>query len=590
MTWREKLQAIHGRFRPGFGAFTLAAALALVATGLLMGLYNERAYRVQNVQAVEVQAQILAASVTAALAFEDHETAREYVEALSANPEVEAAGVYDTQGRLLAGYARGGAKPPPPVAAPHPNGANGRHIVVTTQVRQGQNVQGSVYLRTMAETLPQRLARYTGIAVLLVMAALLVAVLGVGQALLRRANARLEERALALGEANNALQIHIQERERAEEALRQGQKMEAIGKLTGGLAHDFNNLLMVASGGLDVLIKSDDPVKRQRFATAVRQALDRGAELTGKLLAFSRRSPLRPEVIDLSARIPDLLILLERSLREDIEVEMRLADDLWPIAADPTQLEVSLLNIAVNARDAMAKGGHLTIVGENQPGLADGELKGDFVRLSVIDNGAGMPAEHIARAFEPFFTTKEVGRGTGLGLSQVYGFTRASGGDVRIESAPGLGTVVSLFLPRSELPAPAKAPTASQPTTPGQGRVLLVEDDDNVAMVVLEMLQTLAYQPTRVDSGAAALKMLRQRGDFDLVFSDMVMPGGMGGMDLAKAVSQKYPTLPVILTTGFSEAAAAAAKAGFRVLPKPYAIEALASELDTAKRQAPPAP
>ncbi|SFJ37129.1 ATP-binding protein [Caulobacter sp. UNC279MFTsu5.1] len=584
MTRPDGFQPRHGRSGFAFGGLAIAAALALVAMGLVMGFYNERTFRAQKTQEVAVQAQILAASVTAALAFDDRKVAQEYVEALSANPEVEAAGVYDIQGRLLAGHARPNAPPPPAVAASSP-ASDSRYIVVTAPVRQGQSVMGSVYMRTVVEPLPRRLARYAGVGLLLVMAALLVGVLGAGQTLLRRANARLEERAQALGEANNALQIHIQERERAEEALRQGQKMEAIGKLTGGLAHDFNNLLMVASGGLDILEKSDDPVKRQRFAGAVRQALDRGAELTGKLLAFSRRSPLKPEIVDLSKRIPDLSILLERSLREDIAVELRLAKDLWPIEVDSTQLEVSLLNIAVNARDAMAKGGTLTIVAENQPDLAQGELVGDFVRLSIIDDGVGMPAEHIARAFEPFFTTKEVGRGTGLGLSQVYGFTRASGGDVRIESAPGLGTVISLFLPRSDKAAPVATPSSARPTaSENQGRVLLVEDDDNVAMVVLEMLQSLAYQPTRVDSGAAALRMLKQRSDFDIVFSDMVMPGGMGGMDLARAVSQKYPSLPVVLTTGFSEAATAAAQAGFRVLPKPYAIEALASELGAARQ------
>ena len=584
MTWRDRFQPRNGRSGFAFGGLAIAAALALVAVGLVMGFYNERTFRAQKTQEVAVQAQILAASVTAALAFDDRKVAQEYVEALSANPEVEAAGVYDIQGRLLARHARPNAPPPPAVATGSP-ASDSRYIVVTAPVRQGQSVMGSVYMRTVVEPLPRRLARYAGVGLLLVMAALLVGVLGAGQTLLRRANARLEERAQALGEANNALQIHIQERERAEEALRQGQKMEAIGKLTGGLAHDFNNLLMVASGGLDILEKSDDPVKRQRFAGAVRQALDRGAELTGKLLAFSRRSPLKPEIVDLSKRIPDLSILLERSLREDIAVELRLAKDLWSIEVDSTQLEVSLLNIAVNARDAMAKGGTLTIVAENQPDLAQGELVGDFVRLSIIDDGVGMPAEHIARAFEPFFTTKEVGRGTGLGLSQVYGFTRASGGDVRIESAPGLGTVISLLLPRSDKAAPVATPSSARPTaSENQGRVLLVEDDDNVAMVVLEMLQSLAYQPTRVDSGAAALRMLKQRSDFDIVFSDMVMPGGMGGMDLARAVSQKYPSLPVVLTTGFSEAATAAAQAGFRVLPKPYAIEALASELGAARQ------
>jgi len=582
MSWRDRFK--FGRTGFMFGGLALVGALALVTMGLVMGVYNERAYRIQKTREVAVQAQILAASITAALAFDDRKVAQEYVEALRANPEVEAAGVYDTTGQRVAGYARTGAAPPPDRPNVEGVAPDDHYRIVTAPVRQGEIALGSVYLRSVVEPLPRRLARYAGIAVLLVMAVLLVSVLGVGQALLRRANARLEERALALGVANNALQIHIQERERAEEALRQGQKMEAIGKLTGGLAHDFNNLLMVASGGLDILEKSDDPAKRKRFGAAVRQALDRGAELTSKLLAFSRRSPLKPEVVDLSTRIPALSILLERSLRQDIELELRLADGLWPVEVDPTQLEVSLLNVAVNARDAMPKGGKLTVIAENVYDLVENDLNGDFVRLAVLDEGVGMPEEHIARAFEPFFTTKEVGRGTGLGLSQVYGFTRASGGDVRIESAPGLGTVVSLLLPRSTKTPPAAIPgPAPVADRARQGRVLLVEDDDTVAMVVVEMLQALAYQPIRVASAAAALRMLDQSGDFDIVFSDMVMPGGMGGMDLARAVSQKYPRLPIVLTTGFSEAATAAAQAGFRVLPKPYAIEALANELGAVR-------
>jgi signal transduction histidine kinase len=567
--------------------FTLTLALlgatALLIVGLLMGVYNERLYRAQKAREVAVQAQILGASVGAALVFEDRTVAQEYIDALRLNPEVEAASVYDVSGRRLAAYARAGAAPAPlkPIS---PAAGASRRLAVFVPALQDNLTVGTVYLRTLVEPLPRRLARYAGVAVLILMAAMLLGVLGVGHALLGRANAKLGERAQALADANNALQIHIQERDRAEAALLQAQKMEAIGKLTGGIAHDFNNLLMVASGGLDILERTEDQTKRARFSAAVRQALDRGAELTSKLLAFSRRSPLKPESVDLLDRIPDLTVLLERSLREDIVVDLRLAPDLWPVEVDPAQLEVALLNIAVNARDAMVKGGTLTIAGENLTAFTDGELNGNFVRLDVIDEGAGMSAEQVARAFEPFFTTKEVGRGTGLGLSQVYGFVRASGGDVRLRSTPEEGTTVSLYLPRSDrAPVTARVSSTAATGPAAPGRVLLVEDDDQVAEVVIEMLHRLSYNPTRVASAKAALALLARDRAFDLLFSDMVMPGGMGGMDLARVVSQSCPDLPIVLTTGFSEAATSAARAGFRVLPKPYSIDALASELGAAR-------
>jgi len=582
-----RAQALLHQVKPKL-ALTLAllGAVTLLVVGLLMGVYNERLYRTQKAREVAVQARILGASVAAALVFEDKSTAQEYVDALRLNPEVEAAGVYDSAGGLLAAYTRAGAVPPQAASGPWAPDPRRFAVIIPVEIPVQQEIHrvGSVYLRALAEPLPRRLARYAGAAVLMLMAALLLGVLGAGHALLGRANGKLAERAQALADANNALQIHIQERDRAEEALRQAQKMEAIGKLTGGIAHDFNNLLMVASGGLDVLDRTEDALKRARFTTAVRQALERGAELTAKLLAFSRRSPLKPEAVDLRDKLPDLTVLLDRSLREDITVEVRLASDLWPVEVDPAQLEVALLNIAVNARDAMPGGGALTILGVNQERLADGELVGDFVRLDVVDEGAGMSAEQLARAFEPFFTTKEVGRGTGLGLSQVYGFARASGGDVRLCSQPGQGTTVSLYLPRSDrAPATAHHPVMATPTAVLPGRILLVEDDDQVAEVVIEMLQRLSYSPTRVASAKAALTLLAEDRAFDLMFSDMVMPGGMGGMDLARAVSQRCPNLPIVLTTGFSEAATSAARAGFRVLAKPYSIDALASELGAAR-------
>ena len=456
------------------------------------------------------------------------------------------------------------------------------HIIVGAPVIQAGEVLGSVYLRTAAEPLSGRILRYAAIGLLGVMASLVVVVLAVFNAGQRRANR-------ALGEANEALRLQIEQRQKAEEALRQSQKMEAMGQLTGGVAHDFNNLLMVASSGLDLLDRTADPARREVLKGAVRQALDRGAGLTRQLLAFSRRSPLKSTVVDLAAQIEGMRVLLDRSLREDITVRIETAPDLWPVEVDAGQLEVAVLNIAVNARDAMPSGGTITIRVVNRPDQEIEELDGDFVELSVTDTGKGMSAETIQRVFEPFFTTKDVGKGTGLGLSQVYGFTRASGGDARIMSEPGKGSTVALYFPRSTNalaePVEEAAPTAPLQAPAGY-RILLVEDDDAVAAAVGGMLSELGYRHVRVANATAALEALESGEAVDLVFSDMVMPGVIDGVTLAQSIRARWPELPVVLTSGFSEAADTASREGWRLLAKPYRIDALAAELAAARAEA----
>ncbi len=259
--------------------------------------------------------------------------------------------------------------------------------------------------------------------------------------------------------------------------------------------------------------------------------------------------------------------------------------------ADASQLELALLNLAVNARDAMPGGGVVRIEGENIRALDDGELKGDYVRLSVTDTGRGIAPDQIAHVFEPFFTTKDVGKGTGLGLSQVYGFARGSGGDARVESVLGRGATVSIYLPRSEKPLAPFAPAepAAAPAETGVGKILLVEDDPAVAAMVSEMLKDLGYEVRHVSAAAAALEALEGEPGFDLMFSDMVMPGEMDGIELAREVGRRRPDLPVLLTTGFSPAAAAAQREGRRLLPKPYSIEGLSEAVRSAlgaRRQA----
>ena len=541
-------------------------AVAVVLSAFAMAVYNERLGQQERFRQAEVQLRILAGSMAAPLAFDDRSAAREYVGAQSSNPDVEAVAAYDMQGGLAAGYTRAGAAPPARNVLGPPR-IEGARLILTAPVTEGETVLGSVYLRTVLESPTRRAMRYAGFALLIVMAALLVAVLGA-------ANAREAE-------AYRKLKAEIREREKAEDALRQSQKMEAMGQLTGGVAHDFNNLLMVASSGLDLLERTSDPARRERLRDGIRQAIDRGASLTQQLLAFSRRSPLKPEVIDIGQRLSGMHAILDRSLREDVTVRMMLPPDLWRVEVDASQLEVAVLNIAINARDAMPDGGTITIEARNEPsGRPDGS--GDMVRLSIRDTGVGVAPDMIGRLFEPFFTTKAVGKGTGLGLSQVYGFARASGGEVGVDSVLGEGTTIWLRIPRSTKAPAALAPLVARAPVagPGRQRVLLVEDDDSVAQLVEEMLRELGYEVKRVGDGASALDALRVDPGYQLVFSDMVMPGDIGGLDLARDISRLRPDLPVVLTTGYSAAAAAATKEGRRVLVKPYRIEALAAELD----------
>ena len=379
----------------------------------------------------------------------------------------------------------------------------------------------------------------------------------------------------------------VTDRRAVEERLRHAQKIEALGQLTGGMAHDFNNLLTVISGGLEMIDRQRDPARRARLLSGMHQAVERGSGLSRQLLAFSRRKPLRQEPVDLRRRIGGMQELLDRSLRGDVSVRTELDPDLWPVLVDPSELELVILNLAVNARDAMPDGGTIVIAGSNAPGL-DGDdlgedgLRGDFVRLSVIDTGTGMPPDVVARVFEPFFTTKEIGKGSGLGLAQAHGFAQASGGGVRIDSAPGMGTTIALLLPRTtDLPAtslpPTPAPLPEKAVQPASAaHVLLVEDDDEVAALSIEMIEHLGYAATRVAGATAALGALAHGRAIDLVFSDVMMPGTMNGVALAREIGRRRPGLPVLLTSGYAEAARRQTE-DLLVLDKPFRLEELAA-------------
>ncbi|MEA3030042.1 MAG: hypothetical protein QOG13_1367 [Sphingomonadales bacterium] len=554
------------------------AIVAMVALLLLAGigiiLQNEAAYRDLQAQETRVQADILAASVTAALDFSDRQAAQQAVDVIRVNRQIRAVGVYDAGGALIAGYGRDGAGPPARYAEPLPPA--GSAVSATVPVTSGAERIGTVYIAADPEPLSRRLTRYLVIGLLVVMAALVVAVLGIAQSALRRVNRALEERAGALVRANAELKVQISERTKAEDQLRQAHKMQALGQLTGGIAHDFNNLLTVIQGSADMLRRTAlDDAKRIRYAEAVVQASSRAAALTGQLLAFARRQPLQPEIIDVNDLIRDMTDLLDRTIGERIEVRTILAPNACTVEADRAQLESALLNIAVNARDAMPEGGLLTI----RTASVREARSGQMIALSVNDSGVGMDEDTLGRAFEPFFTTKATGKGTGLGLSQVYGFASQSGGDVRIDSATGEGTTVTLLLPCSGAPGGRRA--QAEPGSVQQrrtGRILLVEDNEEVGEFAETLLGELGHEVMRVRSGEEALAAALA-GAFDVVFSDVVMPG-MSGLELAEQLAETRPQVPVILTTGYSDEIARSGAGGRSVILKPYRLETLAAALD----------
>jgi PAS domain S-box-containing protein len=381
----------------------------------------------------------------------------------------------------------------------------------------------------------------------------------------------------------------VTHRRAVEERLRVAQRIEALGQLTGGVAHDFNNLLQVISAGLQVVGRQSDPQRRERIFASMKQAVDRGARLCRQLLAFSRRQALKPEAVDLERLIGEMGELLNRGLRSDVQIQTAFTDELWCVEVDPGELKLVILNLALNARDAMPNGGRIEVSARNCPALADHDLSGDFVRLDIADSGVGMSADVLVHAFEPFFTTKEVGSGSGLGLSQAHGFAKASGGAVRIASTPGRGTSVSLFLPRT-LKVPALSPHATAPAGDhaiSAGQVLVVEDDDEVAALTVEMIKQLGYDTTRVASAEAALGALANRRSVDIVFSDIMMPGRMDGVELAREIRRRRPDLPVLLTSGYAEGARRNAGAQeIKIIPKPYRIDELRDALAAVRQDA----
>ncbi|SFR85662.1 PAS domain S-box-containing protein [Sphingomonas jatrophae] len=373
-----------------------------------------------------------------------------------------------------------------------------------------------------------------------------------------------------------ALALH-----QAEEQLRQAQKMEAVGQLTGGVAHDFNNMLTIIRSSTDLLRRPDLPeARRRRYIDAIAETSDRAAKLTGQLLAFARRQALKPEVFDMGDRVAAMDDMLRSIVGPRVRIVTDLACGGCFVEADRSQFETALINMAANARDAMDGDGelHISVRALDHKPMIRGHAStgGRFVALSVTDSGSGIAPERIAQVFEPFFTTKEVGRGTGLGLSQVYGFAKQSGGDVDVASTPGQGACFTLYLPNVDAAlVPARMAPRATATTPGGGRrVLVVEDNLDVGTFSTQILQDLGYETRWAANAKEALALLGGGLTVDAVFSDVVMPG-MSGVELGEEIRRRWPDLPVILTSGYSHVLAEEGRHGFELLQKPYAIEEL---------------
>ncbi|MFN3451304.1 MAG: response regulator, partial [Sphingorhabdus sp.] len=413
---------------------------------------------------------------------------------------------------------------------------------------------------------------------------LIVLLLSLAQRTLRQANDKLAD-------AIRNLQAEVETREAAESQLRQAQKMEAIGQLTGGIAHDFNNMLAIVLGGIDIADRRlNDPEKARLALSHAKEGANRAANLTRRLLAFARQQPLQPQVVDANQLVAKMSELLERTLGGGVVIETNLANDLWHVCADPGQLENAVLNLCVNARDAMDGTGTLKIATGNTVSATpiitpDGsETNTDFVLVSISDTGPGMTPEVLSRAFEPFYTTKSATKGTGLGLAQVDGFVRQTGGYVEITSNVGHGVTVDIFLPRYSGPQELSADVSVSPTTPRgvKGEIILVVDDEfHVRQMSCESLRELGYTVIEAANGEEALDIMTKRNDIKMLFTDIVMPG-INGRELADKTREFAPDLPILFTTGYTRDTMfhdGMVDRGIVLLSKPFTIEQLAHKI-----------
>ncbi len=558
----------------------LFAAL-LVAFGIVIGLWEDSGYRLRRTQEASAQAHVLAETATAALSFDDTSALSQYVAALRSNPEIAAVAVYDANGRLAAGYG------PTRLAAIQPKKpaglAPGVAVAVAEPVMLDGQKLGEVYLGMRLDPLSRRIARYSP--------AFLVLIMAVASLLL------LADYARRLRRANLGLLDEMTQKERAQEALRQTQKMEAVGRLTGGIAHDFNNMLAIVIGSLDIILSryAEKDARLERLARTAFEGAQRGAALTRRLLAFSRLQPLDPKPVDVARSVGEMSDLLRRTLGETIKMETVNAAGLWLAHIDRGELETAIVNLAINARDAMPEGGKLTIETANvyldlayveaNPDAAAGQ----YVMVALTDTGSGMTSEILAQVFEPFFTTKGPSAGTGLGLSQVHGFIKQSGGHVALYSEPGLGTSAKLYLPRSHHAAAPERPLASVSARGSASAlrglaVLVAEDEAGVREFTREALEGLGCRPILADGGEEAIAVLAARDDVALLLTDVVMPG-LNGRTLAERARHLRPQIAVLYMTGYTRNAIVhngVLDPDAQLISKPFTLAELAARLDAA--------
>jgi signal transduction histidine kinase/ActR/RegA family two-component response regulator len=552
-------------------------AVTLVLASIGLAIREEALHRAATLQQAEAQTDVLAGSVGAALSFNDADAMRQYLGALMRNPQVAAAAIYGADGHRLALLARRGADAPPTLGAAETQRSGERVVVARPVTEQGSRL-GYVYIETTPEGFSDFIARHTGLVILTLLALLLLSFITGSASRLAVANSRLSE--------------EIEARAVAEDALRQSQKLEALGQLTGGIAHDFNNLLQAIHGAFELILgRAGDEKIVRRWAANGLEAADRGASLTRQLLAFSRQQKLETKPLIVAETIERMHDMLARTLGPRVELSFDLDRDRVPVMSDATQLELAVMNLAVNARDAMPEGGRLTVRTREVELDGDAVLPpGRYLQLQVIDTGEGMPLHVVRRAFDPFFTTKAVGKGTGLGLAQVYGVARQAGGDARIASTPNGGTTVTLLFHEATGAAPEVEDRSPKPAkAPGShsARVLLVDDDEAVRRVVRGGLEMRGFTVLDASSGEAALAMAGEQPQIAVI--DYAMPG-MDGAQTAEQLRRLMPQLPIILASGHPDTASIRRALGGEatVLRKPFDI-ALLSETMTKMLAASPA-
>jgi signal transduction histidine kinase/ActR/RegA family two-component response regulator len=558
-------------------------------------------------------AQLIGSASTGALTFDDAPGANEILAAMKARPHIVSARLYDAGGKPFASYRRRGAEADalPEHARADSYQAGLVEAVLFQTVQLGQEKAGTIYLKADLGQIRSHFQGYLLVVLVVMLASIAAASLisARWQRLVSEPILRLADAAGAVARSKDysvrvaspggdemgtltaafnemvsqielreaELRSEVKERQHAEEQLRQGQKMEAVGRLAGGVAHDFNNLLGVILGYSEMLLGQELAPPLRRKVQEIHKAGDRAAVLTRQLLAFSRKQVLAPKVLDLNVLVTEFTRMLPRVLGEDIKLEIREGPDLGQVKADPGQLEQILMNLSVNARDAMPGGGLITIATSNVAlhgeAVDDGPAAGSFVMLTVSDTGSGMSAETRSHAFEPFFTTKPQGQGTGLGLATVYGIMKQSDGHIQIESAPGRGTTFRLYFPRVDAAVEAPLAPTLEPVRRGTETILLVEDEEALRDLVAQMLRERGHTVLEADRGGTALAVAYGHpGVIDLLLSDVVMPG-MTGRQLAQEVTLRRPAIKVVFMSGYSDEALGARgilDPGTILLPKPF--------------------